>query len=242
MNLKKTWTKNATDDKRLNKLVEQVSDRVTKRFKESHDTRLKDIEDKIDVNKKEFKKPSCEAQWEHEKKVLRLISASINHIETEDTPDVDIVQKNLKDAKAIVEERMKYICIADDYGWETVDIYKKKDYADDDNDFKRIQKSAKEAKQLHGGKGFGKGEGGDLTSTPIKTSLAKVMCFKCGEHGHYASQCPSKNVGRGDWNMPRNHQPMFEPNWNMPLPPHPNWNMHPPNGPFPRPHHNFDKR
>ena len=171
-----------------------------------------------------------------------MIDSVIKHIKDGDQPNVKFVLENLSIAKDSIEERIKHVLIAEDYGWDTVDLYKKKEYADDEDDSKRIQKCAKVA-QATNGKG-GRGEGSD-TKGPRKgsTDTSNILCFKCNQYGHYANQCPNKKARRGDWQP--NQPPMFDPFYhqNMP-PPHPSfWNAHPPNGPYPPPpQSNFGKR
>jgi hypothetical protein len=244
--LKKSAVQRTKDsgDKDLENIVAMVSDRFGKKFKAEQNERLDDIEKKVG-NKKEFKKQGCEAQYYHDNKLLRVIDSVIKHINDEDQPDVKFVLENLSIVKDAIEERVKHVLIAEDYGWDTVDLYKRKEYANDDADFKRIQKCAKVAQSTNG-KG-GRGEGSD-TKGPRKgsTDTSSVLCFNCNQYGHYANQCPLKKGrrGEGQYNQPPPFDPFYHPN--MMPPHHPSlWNMHPPNasGPYPPPpQSNFGKR
>ena len=53
----------------------------------------------------------------------------------------DEERNNLLQGEALLEERNKHICLADKYGWDTVECYMAEPLASDSGDEKRIKKS-----------------------------------------------------------------------------------------------------
>ena len=61
----------------------------------------------------------------------------------------DKERKNvLLEGETLLLERNKHICLADRYGWDTVECYTAEPLANDSGDEKRIKKATKESKQL----------------------------------------------------------------------------------------------
>ena len=54
----------------------------------------------------------------------------------------------LQEGEAVLVERNKHICLADKYGWDTVECYTAEPVASYSGDEKRIKKAIKESKQL----------------------------------------------------------------------------------------------
>ena len=54
----------------------------------------------------------------------------------------------LQEGEALLVEQNKHICLADKYGWDTVECYTAEPLASDSGDEKRIKKAIKESKQL----------------------------------------------------------------------------------------------
>ena len=54
----------------------------------------------------------------------------------------------LQEGEALLVELNKHICLADKYGWDTVECYTAEPLASDSGDEKRIKKAIKESKQL----------------------------------------------------------------------------------------------
>ena len=54
----------------------------------------------------------------------------------------------LQEGEALLVERNKHICLADKYGWGTVECYMAKPLASDSGNEKCIKKAIKESKQL----------------------------------------------------------------------------------------------
>ena len=52
----------------------------------------------------------------------------------------------LQEGEALLVERNKHICLADKYGWDTVESYTAEPLASDSGDEKRIKKAVKESK------------------------------------------------------------------------------------------------
>ena len=61
----------------------------------------------------------------------------------------DKERKNvLLEGETLLLERNKHICLADRYGWDTVECHTAEPLANDSGDEKRIKKAMKESKQL----------------------------------------------------------------------------------------------
>ena len=52
----------------------------------------------------------------------------------------------LQEGEALLVERNKHICLADKYGWDTVESYTAEPLASDSGDEKRIKKAVKESR------------------------------------------------------------------------------------------------
>ena len=55
------------------------------------------------------------------------------------------------------------------------------------------QQGQRGAGSFRGGHGGGSGGGGGAGAGRKKLDLSEVLCFKCGEYGHFANHCPNPN-------------------------------------------------
>jgi hypothetical protein len=201
----------------IDKIVEQVA----KRFKTENDDRLKKIEEKVS-DKKKFARTGCQQQYEHASKVLDVMQETLSHIENNNQPDVKFVQDKLQEGIVLLEERMKHILIAEEKGWDTVEMYKQKDYANDEDDQKAIDKAEKRAIAERGNTkstpyhkgGKGRGKGGQQYHKQFNGN-----CNKCGKYGHRAHECRSRSHDNNFYPYPPPMHPPYPPQPGFP--PHP---------------------
>ena len=93
----------------------------------------------------EFKFEGNKKQYQLNKKVFEKIKAA------KDVGDDDIRNELLEEGEQLLIERNKHICIAEKYGWDTVECYTTDPIMSDSDDEKKIKKAVKESK-LRGGK------------------------------------------------------------------------------------------
>ena len=65
-----------------------------------------------------------------------------------DVGDDDLRNKLLQEGEQLLIERNKHICIAEKYGWDTVECYTTDPIASGSDDEKKIKKAVKECKLL----------------------------------------------------------------------------------------------
>lgn len=65
-----------------------------------------------------------------------------------DTSDDEERKNLLLEGETLLLEREKYICLTDQYGWDTIECYTAEPLANDSRDEKQIKKAIKESKQL----------------------------------------------------------------------------------------------
>ena len=120
----------------------------------------------------------------------------------------------LQEGEALLVERNKHICLADKYGWDTVECNTAEPLASDSDDEKRIKKAIKESKQLRKEKRKSaaakwkakKSVQQDERSrrvvqekprsqfsagkSPSNLSRdSQQLCFRCFRSGHFAREC-----------------------------------------------------
>ena len=214
---KRSFNDNKLD---VNAIVEQVA----KKFKSSNEATLKQIEDKDSNNKKEWKRTGCQQQYEHATKVRNVLQETDDYIEHSEEPEIATVQEKIKEGMSLLDERIKFILIAEEKGWDTVECYKQKDYADDEDDQKKIDKAEKKAIAergvTRGASPYKGGKGGKGGHPYHKKGGFSGNCNNCGKYGHKGHECRSSGKGS---HFQSYHQPMHHP-----YPPHPGFPpMHP---------------
>ena len=91
----------------------------------------------------EFKFEGNKKQYQLNKKVLEKVKAA------KDVGDDDLRNELLEEGEQLLIERnIKHICIAEKYGWDTVECYTTDPIASDSDDEKKIKKAVKECKLL----------------------------------------------------------------------------------------------
>ena len=94
----------------------------------------------------EFKFEGNKNQYQLNKKVLEKIKAA------KDVGDDDLRNELLEEGEQLLIERNKHICIAEKYGWDTIESYTTDPIVSDSDDQKKIKNAVKECKLLYGRK------------------------------------------------------------------------------------------
>ena len=156
----------------------------------------------------EFRFEGNKKQYKLNRNVLDKIGSAMA------TSDDEERNTLLQEGEALLVERNKHICLADKYGWETVECYTAELLASDSGDEKRIKKAIKESKQLREEKRKSaaakwiakKSVQQDKRSrrvvqqkprsqfsagkSPSNLSRdSQQLCFHCFRSGHFAREC-----------------------------------------------------
>ena len=97
---------------------------------------------KYEETEPEFKFAGNKKQYQVNKKVLEKIKAA------KDVGDDDLGNELSGEGEQLLIERNKHICVAEKYGWNTVECYTTDPIASDSDDEKKIKKAVKECKLL----------------------------------------------------------------------------------------------
>lgn len=159
--------------------------------------------------------PEPEFRFEGNKKQYKLNRDVLDKIDrAKNTSDDESRSELLEEGEQLLLERNKHICLADKYGWDTVECYAAEPLASDSGDEKRIKKAIKESKQLREEKRkaaaakwkpkkspLPRGVDGskrvvekthNFRTAGMSSNVArdpKQLCFRCGRNGHYARDC-----------------------------------------------------
>ena len=163
----------------------------------------------------EFKFEGNKKQYQLNKKVLEKIKAA------KDVGDDDLRNELLDEGEQLLIERNKHICIAEKYGWDTVECYTTDPIASDSDDEKKIKKAVKECKLLREEKRKAKllkskrpmptqrgVERRVILEKPPSSSVAGKVptvsvtrdsrtCFRCFRPGHLARDCRAATTSNG---------------------------------------------
>ena len=163
----------------------------------------------------EFKFEGNKKQYQLNKKVLEKIKTA------KDVGDDDLRNELLEEGEQLLIERNKHICIAEKYGWDTVECYTTDPIASDSDDEKKIKKVVKECKLLREEKRKAKllkskrpmplQRGVErsviLKKPPLSSMAGKVptasvtrdsrTCFRCFRPGHVARDCRAATTNNG---------------------------------------------
>jgi len=186
---------------------------------ETSESHLKEIKKLKYDEPHKFKKKANEDQFKFNVKVMDTISDAKQSLEMNDQAKA---KEELSKGDKLMSEQQKHILLADksEFGWATVNEYKKHELAEDSDDEKRIYKSElrakaqkKQALAKFPKRNYQKRQSAEDSNsshsipvvvnrqTPYAHSTVKFAnkpgnCFSCGKPGHWRSDCPglqSKN-------------------------------------------------
>lgn len=165
-------------------------------------------QEKPNESEPEFRFEGNKKQYKLNRNVLDKIGSAMA------TSDDEERNTRLQEGEALLAERNKHICLADKYGWDTVECYTAEPLASDSGDEKRIKKAIKESKQLREEKRKSaaakwkakKSVQQDERSrrvvqekprsqfsagkSPSNLSRdSQQLCFRCFRSGHFAREC-----------------------------------------------------
>lgn len=125
-------------------LLEQQKQYSTelKMIKKGLEAAKRSKQEKPNESEPEFRFEGNKKQYKLNRNVLDRISSAMA------TSDEEERNTLLQEGEALLVERNKHICLADKYGWDTVECYTAEPLASDSGDEKRIKKAIKESKQF----------------------------------------------------------------------------------------------
>ena len=138
----------ANNDKLLasfNGLLEQTVSQIKRSNEDSAESQMKEIK-RLKFNEShKFKKKANEDQFKFNQKLSETLDSAKSAAENS---QLEKVKTSLEEGETLISERQKHILLTDksDYGWATVDEYKKHSLVDDSDDEKRIFKAKSRAR------------------------------------------------------------------------------------------------
>ena len=184
-------------------LLEQTVSQIKWSNEESAESQMKEIK-RLKFNEShKFKKKANEDQFKFNQKLSETLDSAKSAAENS---QLEKVKTSLEEGETLISERQKHILLTDksDYGWATVDEYKKHSLADDSDDEKRIFKAKSRARTfvnaLKKKKIFGAGRIYRFKPTAAYSRTCAWFfsprpkpgtCFACGKSGHWRASCPT---------------------------------------------------
>ena len=197
---------NANNDKLLDSfkgLLEQTVSQIKRSHQESAESQMKEIK-RLKFNEPhKFKKKANEDQFKFNQKLSETLDSAKSAAEQS---QLEKVKNDLEEGEKLISERQKHILLADksDYGWATVNEYKKHSLADGSDDEKRIFKAESRARTSVNTLKKKKKSPASAESTPpsqarpipslvpgFSSRPKSGTCFACGKSGHWRASCPT---------------------------------------------------
>ena len=108
-----------------------------KKIKKDLEAAKRSKQEKPNESEPEFRFKGNKKQYKLNRNVLEKIGSAMA------TSDDEERNTLLQEGEALLVERNKHICLADKYGWDTVECYTAEPLASDSGDEKRIKKRSK---------------------------------------------------------------------------------------------------
>ena len=187
---------------------------------DSSDAQLREIKKVKLEEPKRFKKKANEDQFKFNSKLQDTLDETKTAVQAN---AMDKVKDSLQKGENLLKERQKHILLADksEYGWSTVQEYKKSEIADDSDDEKKMYKAEARAKahlkqsvtrSRTAASGFAArrdtaAQQSSLKQTGERNSALRQIptvdlqgrnrvrpgnCFQRGKPGHWRAQCPTQ--------------------------------------------------
>ena len=183
-------------------LLEQTVSQIKQSNQESAESQMKEIKH-LNFNKPhKFKKKANEDQFKFNQKLSKTLDSAKSAAEQS---QLEKVKNDLEEGEKLISERQKNILLADksDYGWATVNEYKKHSLADDSDDEKRIFKAKSRTRTSVNTLKKKKSPASAESTLPSQAlpipSLVPGFssrpksgtCFACGKSRHWHASCPT---------------------------------------------------
>ena len=186
----------------FNGLLEQTVSQIKRSNENSAESQMKEIK-RLKFNEShKFKKKANEDQFKFNQKLSETLDSAKSAAENS---QLEKVKTSLEEGETLISERQKHILLTDksDYGWATVDEYKKHSLADDSDDEKRIFKAKSRARI------FVNALKKKKSSAPAESTVSSQprpipalvpgfsprpkpgTCFARGKPGHWRASCPT---------------------------------------------------
>ena len=186
----------------FNGLLEQTVSQIKRSNEDSAESQMKEIK-RLKFNEShKFKKKANEDQFKFNQKLSETLHSTKSAAENS---HLEKVNTSLEEGETLISEQQKRILLTDksDYGWATVDQYKKHSLADDSDDEKRIFKAESRARTFVNSLKTKK------SSAPAESTVSSQprpipalvpgfsprpkpgTCFACGKPGHWRASCPT---------------------------------------------------
>lgn len=212
-------TNNQTMMTSMEQLFQKSMDELKRSHVVSSDAQIREIKKLKLEEPRRFKKKANEDQFRFNAKIQDTLEETKAAAQAN---ALDKVKDSLQKGEDLLKERQKHILLADksEYGWSTVQEYKKSEIADDSDDEKKmfkaearakahLKQSASRSRTVASGFAARKdsvvqdsgpsrsGERNPLGLKQIPTVEAQSRsrirpgnCFQCGKPGHWRAQCP----------------------------------------------------
>ena len=186
----------------FNGLLEQTVSQIKRSNEDSAESQMKEIK-RLKFNEShKFKKKANEDQFKFNQKLSETLDSAKS---AAGNSQHEKVKTSLEEGETLISERQKHILLTDksDYGWATVDEYKKHSLVDDSDDEKRIFKAKSRART------FVNALKKKKSSAPAESTVSSQprpipalvpgfsprpkpgTCFACGKSGHWRASCPT---------------------------------------------------
>ena len=112
------------------------------------------------------------------------------------TSDDESRTELLEEGEQLLLEQNKHICLADKYGWDTVECYATEPLASDSGDEKQIKKAIKESKQLREEKRKAAAVKWKLKKSPLQRGIDGSKCLVVEKSNNFRTAGMSSNMAR----------------------------------------------
>ena len=211
-------TNNQTMMKSMEQLFQKSIDELKRSHMDSSDAQIREIKKLKMKEPRRFKKKVNEDQFRFNAKIQDTLEETKAAAQAN---ALDKVKDSLQKGEDLLKERQKHILLADksEYGWSTVQDYKKSEIADDSDNEKKmfkaeartkahIKQSASRSQTAASGfaarkesvvQDSGPSHSGERNSLGLKqiptveaqsrSRIRPGKCFQCGKPGHWRAQC-----------------------------------------------------
>ena len=161
------------------------------------------------VKKHKWSKAGCEKQYDFNESVRDIFCVKLRKELAREFGENGIpshVEDVVKEGESAIVDRNHKLKIADDYGFDALEVFEKEDLARNEKEEKKLKMLKKEAKEkkekLQAGRRMrtaGFRERREATKGNGKNSNKEdVVCYRCDLKGHFARDCRVKSEKKND--------------------------------------------